>query len=137
MRKIPEQRLWRVLDANFNRAKEGLRVCEDICRFIGDDPALTRRYKRVRHRLTAVIDKLGFGKLLSTRAIERDVGRGSSASELKRKDTRDIYYANAQRAKESLRVLEEFAKLLNPRVSGELKKARYEVYALEQKSIRF
>jgi hypothetical protein len=47
----------------------------------------------------------------------------------------DIYYANSQRVKESIRVLEEFAKLRNKQVAEKLKKLRYRVYALEKKII--
>ena len=47
-------------------------------------------------------------------------------SELKRENLSDIFYANAQRVKESLRVLEEVTKLLDPRCALKLKKLRYQ-----------
>jgi hypothetical protein len=47
----------------------------------------------------------------------------------------DVFYANSQRAKESLRVLEEFAKLRDRRLAEDLKKLRYQVYALEKNVI--
>lgn len=133
MAKNLTKNLYRVLDANFNRAKEGLRVCEDICRFWYDDPALTRRYKKIRHELTAVILDLGPAKLLQARDIAADVGKPSIPAELRRRQMKDIFYANAQRVKESMRVLEEFSKLLDPRLAQRLKKLRYQIYELERR----
>ncbi len=123
----------RIIDANFNRAKEGLRVCEDVCRFILDDKTLTRQFKTVRHQLTESILGLGLKSLVKSRNIEQDVGKASQLTELKRKNVADIFYANIQRVKESIRVLEEFAKLRKTKVALDLKKFRYQVYALEKK----
>jgi len=133
--KINEKKLLRIIDANFNRAKEGLRVCEDVCRFILDDGAKTRQFKALRHRLSEKVSVLSFGKLVDCRNIDGDVGKRSTAVELKRRNVSDIFYANSQRSKESLRVLEEFAKLINPRLGEDLKKIRYQIYALEKKVI--
>ena len=135
MVQINNQKILRILDANFNRAKEGLRVCEDICRFIWDDRTKTRQFKTLRHRLSAKIAVLAFGKLIECRNIDGDVGKSSTAVELKRMKVSDIFYANSQRSKESLRVLEEFVKLLNPGLAEDLKKIRYQIYALEKKVI--
>ena len=127
----------RILDANFNRAKEGLRVCEDICRFVYDARKLTQDYKRLRHRLTDLVANFGLKKLLAGRNIVADVGKASTPVELKRRDVDDIFYANSQRVKESIRVLEEFAKLFhNGRAAQELKKMRYAVYELERKIVK-
>ncbi|HLD69799.1 MAG TPA: thiamine-phosphate pyrophosphorylase [Candidatus Omnitrophota bacterium] len=135
MSKIDGKKLLRIIDANFNRAKEGLRVCEDVCRFILDDRVKTRQFKILRHRLSEKVSVLTFGKLVDCRNIDGDVGKKSTAVELKRRNTSDIFYANAQRSKESLRVLEEFAKLLSPRLGEDLKNIRYQIYALEKKVI--
>lgn len=124
-----------MMDANFNRAKEGLRVCEDICRFVLDAKSPTRGYKDVRHQLTEVISSLKIFKVIQSRDIRRDVGRQSTSVEFRRKNAIDIFYANSQRTKESLRVLEEFAKLRNKRIAEGLKKIRYKVYALEKNVI--
>lgn len=123
----------RVMDANFNRAKEGLRVCEDVCRFWLDEQALTKQFKSVRHRLVDHIQELGLKDMIAGRDVEADCGRGTIASESRRKTTTDIFYANCQRVKESLRVLEEFAKLKNVRASVGIKALRYEIYKIEKK----
>ena len=126
----------RILDANYNRAKEGLRVCEDICRFILNDSPATRRFKNTRHRLTKILTAVGFKDLVLARQIESDVGKSSLKSELKRKDIADIFYANIQRVKESIRVLEELTKLLSAASSAFLKTLRYQIYALEKTVIK-
>ena len=72
---------------------------------------------------------------MQARQVEKDVGRRSVKSEFKRRDIADIFYANAQRAKESLRVLEEAAKLGNKRQAEALKRLRYQIYAIEKKII--
>ena len=134
MRSLNDQKLYRIIDANFNRAKEGLRVCEDICRFILNDPLLTKNFKSLRHRLTHIILLLELEDLIGARDIERDVGKKSSRSESTRKKWLDIFYANIQRVKESIRVLEEFSKLTNVKLSQNIKNIRYKLYALEKKT---
>ena len=130
-----DDRIFRIIDANFNRAKEGLRVCEDTARFILNDRTKTERFKTIRHRLSAVVGALPVKNLIQSRDIESDVGKKTSLSELKRTKVADIFYANLQRTKESLRVLEEFSKLWDSRTAIELKKIRYQIYALEKKII--
>ena len=133
MRKYVEaQKLLRMVDANFNRAKEGLRVCEDVCRYGFNRKSLTKQLKGQRHALTSAVELLKFKELLTARDIEADVGRSSTKSEFKRENLSDVFYANAQRVKESLRVLEEVTKLLDPRCARKLKELRYQFYALEK-----
>ncbi|MBF0478758.1 MAG: thiamine-phosphate pyrophosphorylase [Candidatus Omnitrophica bacterium] len=125
----------RVIDANLNRAKEGLRVCEDICRFILDSKPLSRQCKDLRHQLNAVVEKLGPAALVNSRDIENDVGKPSTTTEMARSKVADIFYANCQRVKESVRVLEEFFKLVDKKLAEDLKKIRYQVYAVEKKVV--
>ena len=132
---MKDKSLYRILDANFNRSKEGLRVCEDLCRYIWDQRSLTRAFKDVRHQLTGIMTGLDIQKVLEARHIQGDVGRATSIGESKRADLNAVFWANSQRVKESLRVLEEVTKLLDPRVSSRLKTLRYKVYALEQKVV--
>ncbi len=133
MPKNCEPKFLRVIDANFNRAKEGLRVCEDVCRFWLNQEILTKKFKSLRHRLTDEIKVLGLKNLIAGRDVQSDCGRTTISSESKRKTTADIFYANCQRVKESLRVLEEFAKLKNVKSALGIKALRYEVYGIEKK----
>ena len=135
VKKSPDKSLYRILDANLNRAKEGLRVCEDLCRYVWDQKTFTRSFKDLRHELTSIILGLDIKKVLEARYIQGDVGRATSVSEAKRKDINAVFGANIQRVKESLRVLEEVTKLIDTKISFKLKALRYKVYALEQKVI--
>ncbi|MCC6758731.1 MAG: thiamine-phosphate pyrophosphorylase [Candidatus Omnitrophica bacterium] len=128
-----ESKFLRVIDANFNRAKEGLRVCEDVCRFWLNDTAMTKKLKDLRHGLTKVMVPLGLKEMIMGRDVGGDVGSKSTKSESRRDKPSDIFYANSQRVKESLRVLEEFSKLKNTKAAQAIKAMRYEVYVIEKK----
>lgn len=134
-KRLDQKALLRVVDANFNRAKEGLRVCEDTARFVFNSRGLAKGYKDARHQLTDVISGFGLQALLSARDIQGDVGKTTTAPELVRSSVSDIFRANSQRVKESLRVLEEFAKLVDIATAENLKLLRYKVYALEKSAL--
>jgi hypothetical protein len=132
---MEDEKVYRVLDANFNRAKEGLRVCEDVCRFVFDDQPLTGQYKDIRHSLTQLLQTVGLKRLVQARNIEHDVGKPSIDSEMKRSDVFEIFDANSQRIKESVRVLEEFIKMIDPKSAQLIKNLRYKVYDCEKEII--
>ena len=127
--------LYRILDANINRALEGLRVCEDTMRFVLNNYYLALQLKNLRHRLNKIIIKMDRDKkmLLRARDIEKDIGKKSTSYELQRKNFKEVLFANLQRIKESLRVLEEFSKIIDKRISQEYKNLRYEIYKIEKK----
>ncbi|MBF0123571.1 MAG: thiamine-phosphate pyrophosphorylase [Candidatus Omnitrophica bacterium] len=133
---LSQRQLFRVIDANYNRAKEGLRVCEDICRFVLDDKALTAGFKKVRHALVGAIAVFGLKEIVSARDILKDVGKKTVDEESKRFSVEDLLYSNSQRVKESLRVLEEFAKLVNIKAAERLKRLRYTLYDLEKETFK-
>ena len=127
-----------MIDANCNRLKEGLRVVEDIVRFIADDEKLTRGFKNIRHQITQILKQnstLKTSAIINQRRIESDVGKASTASEFKRKNIQDIFLANIQRAKESIRVLEEFFKLYDRKTAARFKALRYKIYAQEKRAL--
>lgn len=125
----------RVFDANINRAKEGLRVCEEVARFILNAPSLARQCKLLRHRIDRICRSLAsYARLHACRDSRGDVGRTiHSSSELRRNSVSDIFSANIQRAKESIRVLEEFSKIDDVKAALQFKAFRYELYELEKK----
>ena len=126
----------RIIDANINRTKEGLRVCEEIARFTLDSRSLTLEFKKIRHRIEAILKRLpNRAILIRERESLSDVGKNIALNELKRRDYRDIFFANIQRVKESIRVLEEFTKLINKNIALEFKKTRYLIYEIEKKGI--
>jgi thiamine-phosphate pyrophosphorylase len=71
--------------------------------------------------------------LLKERSSVDDVGRFLKADELKRRGIGDIFLANIQRAKESIRVLEECSKLINVKAALGFKELRYKTYEIEKK----
>jgi thiamine-phosphate pyrophosphorylase len=124
----------RIIDANINRAKEGLRVCEEIARFILESRSLTASLKNIRHKISSLSKQLcPQAKLFSGRNSAKDTGRRIYTNELKRTGVGDILFANMQRAKEAVRVLEEFAKLIEIKTAISFKEIRYELYELEKK----
>ena len=127
----------RIIDANINRTKEGLRVCEEITRFILNSRNLTLEFKKIRHKIDTILKRLpSHIKLLEERDSLKDIGKDIYINELKRKDYQDIFFANIQRVKESIRVLEEFTKLINRNIAIEFKKIRYSIYEIEKKVIK-
>lgn len=127
----------RIIDANLNRAKEGLRVCEEITRFVLDSHKFTAQLKAIRHRITNLGSKIyPRVKLLNQRKVQEDVGRLNYCGELKRASCKDIFWANIQRVKESLRVLEEFSKLADAGLALGFKQLRYKVYEIEKESFK-
>lgn len=114
--------------------KEGLRVLEEITRFYLSNYKFTSELKNLRHRIDALAKSLPLTiKLVKQRDALKDVGRNIYANELKRKGIQDIFFANMQRVKESVRVLEEFSKLININTAAGFKKIRYYIYELEKK----
>lgn len=137
MNDLRNSNIHRIIDANLNRVKEGLRVCEEITRFILDDRKLTALFKLYRHQIDAIVKKVYLSsRLLEERCSACDVGRKNSRSELKRAGLKDIFWANIQRVKESLRVLEEFSKLKDKQAALRFKELRYKVYEIEKKSFK-
>lgn len=117
----------RLIDANLNRLREGIRVVEDIFRYVYNDKQTAIKLKELRHlsRLENYIE------LLETRDVKNDVLRSSIKSEQNRTDLYSILIANFKRAQESSRVLEEFCKLISIEDSENFKYIRYELYNLE------
>ncbi len=123
--------LFRVIDANLNRLKEGIRVIEDIARYVHNDKELASKLKNLRHQ--SRVDDLQ--KLLATRDSVNDVLRPTVESELNRSDMESIIVANYKRAQESSRVLEEMYKVIDPSLSETFKQIRYELYTLEKENL--
>jgi len=118
----------RLLDANLNRLREGLRVIEDIQRYIFNDKPTASQLKELRHKVRLA----NYDELLNSRDIQNDVLKQSTTSEQNRADLHSIIIANFKRVQESARVLEEFGKLIDKETSQNFKNMRYELYHLEK-----
>ena len=117
----------RLIDANLNRLREGIRVVEDIFRYIYNNKEISTKLKSLRHTARTK----NYYELLETRDVENDVLRESIKSEQNREDLNSILIANFKRAQESSRVLEELTKLSSIEDSENFKYIRYELYNLE------
>ena len=70
-------KFYRIIDANINRASEGIRVLEDLARFYLEDKDLSKRLKEIRHGIRKeVMDFLP--SLLNARDSVEDVGASIS-----------------------------------------------------------
>ena len=127
---LPSQ-LLRVVDANLNRLKEGIRVIEDIARYVHNDKTIASQLKSLRHQCR--IEPLN--ELLSSRDSVNDILRPTIQSEMNRTDLKSIVVANYKRAQESSRVLEEMYKIISPDLSETFKHIRYELYTLEKENL--
>ncbi|MDD5633985.1 MAG: thiamine-phosphate pyrophosphorylase [Candidatus Omnitrophica bacterium] len=130
--------VYRIIDANLNRVMEGIRVCEDIVRFSSNNENLTLKLKNLRHEIFGAIKNLRkehLEELVSSRDIN-DIGRRSTPSEKSRENLVDLFLANTQRGKESLRVLEEVLKLFDVKLSQKFKKLRFKLYEIEKKAVK-
>ncbi|MCX7927568.1 MAG: thiamine-phosphate pyrophosphorylase [Candidatus Omnitrophica bacterium] len=129
--------LFRIFDANINRVKEGLRVCEEIMRFLLNSKSLTAECKDFRHSIDRLVKILGQSEqFIKGRNASKDIGlKVKHRDEFSRKNIFDIFYANIQRVKESLRVLEECSKLSSPKIALKFRNLRYRVYDFEKKAL--
>jgi thiamine-phosphate pyrophosphorylase len=122
----------RLVDANANRALEGLRVVEDIVRFHYGAPGLFVRLRALRHGVGLAVRKLspGIGELAQARRSREDVGRRAGASRVD--SLEQLLIINFQRAKESIRTLEECSRLISPRMTATFQGLRFSTYDLER-----
>ncbi len=128
--------LYRIIDANFNRAREAFRVMEEYCRFGLNHPGLAGRAKQCRHRLCEAISTLDSGKLICSRDVAGDVGRELKVDgQLCRQSLEDCFAAAAKRATEALRALAESTQSIDAHVAAVMEQLRFEAYALEQDTI--
>jgi thiamine-phosphate pyrophosphorylase len=125
--------LLRIIDANCNRTREGLRVVEEHARFALDDAELSASLKQLRHDFESATRSLA-ARAVVYRDTPGDVGTMiATASEKTRGSGADVARANASRAGEALRVVEEYAKPVDPTCAAAVEAVRYRFYELERR----
>ena len=125
--------ILRIIDAEANRAAEGLRVVEDYVRFVLSDQHLTRLAKDLRHELVATLQCLSIFDRLAARQADADVGAMlAPPAESARTQPGDVATASFKRVQQALRCLEEYTKLDNPSTATKLERLRFEIYTLER-----
>jgi thiamine-phosphate pyrophosphorylase len=131
--KIPDKNCressLRIIDANLNRCREGLRVVEDSLRFVLNDGKSYKKIRDIRHNTDKILRNV-YNNLIEKRDSVDDSGR--EMPEVLKKDLQAVIIANFKRVQESLRVLEEYSKTFIPEASAEFKKQRYSTYVIEK-----
>lgn len=130
-----KDKILRVIDANLNRSREGIRVIEDTARLYLDNEKISKELKNIRHSVTALAEPVfeGETELKSFRDSDSDVGReGMISTEEERQDIKHLLKVNFKRVEEALRVLEEYFKLIHPASAEGYKNLRFCVYSVEK-----
>lgn len=128
-----DKEVARLLDANLNRAREGLRVVEDTARFVWNDKAQYKRLRALRHQLHRLTKK-HYKAFVTARASAADAGR--FIPEGRRDRVSDVVASNMRRAQEALRVLEEYSKVFSRQAASMFKEIRYRLYVEETRVMK-
>jgi len=121
-------RIYQIIDANLDRAREGLRVLEDWARFCLGKEKYVKRIKNFRQ----ILGKNHLEVYKKSRNYIEDKCKGLTHQEqIKRKTSEEIISSNSARVQEALRVIEEFSRLHNHELSKIASEIRYEIYSIE------
>jgi thiamine-phosphate pyrophosphorylase len=124
----------RILDANLDRAREGLRIIEEWCRFGLNNAQFSGECKQLRQELATWHSP----ELRAARDTLGDPGTQlTHPQEQQRADLKSLLQANFCRVEEALRVLEEYGKLYHPQMGSVFKQMRYRVYTLESRLLGY
>lgn len=126
--------VYRILDANLDRAREGLRIIEEWCRFGLNQVEATAQLKQWRQTLG------GWHKpeMRAARDTPGDLGTGlTHPQEEQRTSLTQVLQVNFARVQEALRVLEEYGKLYSAEMGRDCKHIRYQIYALESQLLGY
>ncbi|MDC3092216.1 thiamine phosphate synthase [Prochlorococcus sp. AH-716-M18] len=122
-------RIYQIIDANLDRAREGLRVLEDWARFGLGKEKYVERIKDFRQ----ILGKNHLEVYKISRNHIEDKCKGLTHQEqFNRKNPEQIISSNSGRIQEALRVIEEFSRLQhNHELSKIASEIRYEIYTIE------
>lgn len=125
--------LYRIIDANINRSSEGVRVLEDMARFIFENPNLAKDLRHMRHNIRKSFNS---SSLISSRDSENDPGFNiSQGSDIdKKEDLNGLIQANFKRVQEALRSMEEALKVMGHNQESKIyENLRFKTYSLEKR----
>jgi thiamine-phosphate pyrophosphorylase len=123
-----QRAIYRILDANLDRAREGLRIVEEWCRFGLNHQLLAEECKKIRQELA----QWHSWELRQARDTPADVGTSlSHPQEEERSSIEQLLQVNLCRVQEALRVIEEYGKLYDTQMAQACKQMRYRVYTIE------
>ena len=125
---VEDLRVYQIIDANLDRAREGLRVLEDWARFGLGGNSFVAKIKNYRQ----ILGKNHLEIYKQSRNYIEDQCKGLTHQEQNnRKTPEQIISSNSGRVQEALRVIEEFSRLHNQELSKIASEIRYEIYTLE------
>ena len=127
---MQKNEIYRIIDANLNRASEALRVLEDWSRFAKNNQILSQELKSLRHELNNFFQT----NIVFHRESVTDVGRFIE-NKTKRNSVRDIIRANSKRFEESIRTLSEYSSLIDLN-TARFEEMRYEMYTIEKELLK-
>ena len=123
-----DQRVEQIIDANLDRAREGLRVLEDWARFGLGSRELVKEFKNFRQ----ILGKYHVKIYKDSRNFTKDTSIGLTHKEqFEKKSIKNIISSNSARIQEALRVIEEYSKIDNRELSYAAGNIRYQIYSLE------
>jgi thiamine-phosphate pyrophosphorylase len=127
--------LLRLIDANLNRAKEGIRVIEEFYRFKEENKLVSLKLRNLRHLISKAENLLpiSYEEILQARDVLSDPNK-EEEGELK-KNSYQLLKANFSRIEESLRVLEEVSTRFSISASKIFQKSRFFIYNLEKETL--
>ena len=121
-------RIYQIIDANLDRAREGLRVLEDWARFGLGKKKYVEKIKNFRQ----ILGKNHLEGYKQSRNHIKDKCKGLTHQEqINRKTSEQIISSNSARVQEALRVIEEFSRVKNNELSKIASEIRYEIYTIE------
>ncbi len=125
-----DNRIAQLIDANLDRAREGLRVMEDWCRFGLKRSDFSIQIKDWRQQLGLHHHSI----YRKARLTSNDPAMGVSHQLQKVRSTPEaVFIANSSRVQEALRVIEEFTRITDPTLCEIATTIRYETYEIQIK----
>ena len=125
---VEDLRIFQIIDANLDRAREGLRVLEDWARFGLGENECVKKIKNFRQ----ILGKHHLEVYKQSRNYVEDECKGLTHQEqINRKTPEQIICSNSARVQEALRVIEEFSRLNNNHELSKIASELDEIYALE------
>lgn len=125
-----------IIDSNLERASEGLRVLDEIARFITVQEDAFAELKAIRHDLQDIGAWFGPARLVGAREDAREQEVKVTATEATRSTAWSMIRASVGRVAESFRILEEFSKIYASQATEFIKHSRYAVYVLEKELLQ-
>ncbi|WP_026478767.1 thiamine phosphate synthase [Alkaliphilus transvaalensis] len=125
--------LYRIVDVNVNRVSEGIRVLEDLARFVYEVPTITDDLRKLRHQVRKTMNRI---PLTNYRDAAKDIGFEISVnSSLDKKESiSNLVEANFKRVQEGIRSIEETLKVLGHYEESKIYEAlRFHSYEIERR----